>query len=134
MDEKCDICGSAKSSGHALWSCKIAEAVWSCTRLKLPCFQEPPRDFIDIMWKIKERGTGFNWELFVITVWCLWNNRNQVRHGGQCKNHEVIVKEATDYMKEFQSIIQTQETPSPPAPDMAIWRPPKPGWYKVNTD
>ena len=53
VDEGCDICGSAESSGHALWSCKLAEAMWSCTRLKLPCFQEPLRDFIDIMWEIK---------------------------------------------------------------------------------
>ena len=53
VDEKCDICGNVESSRHALWSCKIAEAVWSCTRLKLPYFQEPPRDFIDIMWEIK---------------------------------------------------------------------------------
>ena len=90
---------------------------WSGTRLKLSFFQEPPRDFIDIMWEIKERGTGFNWELFAITVWCLWNNRNQVRHGGQGKNHEVIVREAMAYMKESQPAIQTQE---PPTPDTAV--------------
>lgn len=99
-NEKCDICGNAESSRHALWSCNIAKAVWSGTRLKLSFFQEPPRHFIDIMWEIKERGTGFNWELFAITVWCLWNNRNQVRHGGQGKNHKVIVREAMAYMKE----------------------------------
>ena len=132
VDEKCDICGNAESSGHALWSYKIAEVVWSCTRLKLPYFQEPPMDFIDIMWGIKERGIGFNWELFAITVWCLWNNRNQVRHRGQGKNNEVIVREATNYMKESQPVIQTQETL--PTPDTTMWSPPKPGWYKVNTD
>nr|POE67399.1 phenylalanine ammonia-lyase 1 [Quercus suber] len=29
VNEKCDLCGKAESSGHALWSCNIAEAVWS---------------------------------------------------------------------------------------------------------
>ena len=27
VNEKCDICGNAESSGHALWSCNIVEAV-----------------------------------------------------------------------------------------------------------
>ena len=60
VNEKCDICGNAESSRHALWSCNITEVVWSGIRLKLTFFQEPPRDFIDIMWEIKERGTSFN--------------------------------------------------------------------------
>ena len=55
-----------------------------------------------------------------------------MRHGGQCKNHEVIVREASEYTKETQPAFQTQVIP--PAPDTAMWRPPKPSWYKVYTD
>ncbi|KAL4598800.1 hypothetical protein ACB092_11G083100 [Castanea dentata] len=53
-DDRCDMCGLGESSGHTLWSYKIAEAVWSGIKLKLPCFQDPPRDFINIVWEIKE--------------------------------------------------------------------------------
>ena len=65
-DGKCDI-----------WL-RMAKDVWCGTRLKLPFFQDPPRDFIDIVWEIKERCIGVNWELFATTVWGLWNNRNQM--------------------------------------------------------
>ena len=70
-------------------------------QLKLPYFRDPPSDFIDIVWEIKNRCEGVNWELFTTTVWGLWNNRNQVRHRGQCKSYKVIVKEAAEYLNEY---------------------------------
>ena len=135
LDGGCDMCGSGELTGQVLWSCKMAEAVWSGTRLKLPFFQDPPTEFIDIVWAIKERFAGANWELFATTVWGLWNNRNQVRHGGQCKSHEQIVKEAADYLKEYQAANKgARNTTTSAVSDAVKWKPPKPGWYKVNTD
>ena len=112
------------------------EAVWSCTKIKFPCFCDPQGEFIDLVWAIKDNYGEVNWEIFAITTWCLWNNRNIVRHGGQCKRHEVIAKEAVEYWKEVQTANQPQETPlrNSPAPDEHFWAPPKQGWYKVNTD
>ena len=40
-DGGCNMCGLDESSRHALWSCRIAEAVWYGTRLKLPSFHVP---------------------------------------------------------------------------------------------
>ena len=105
-------------------------AVWSCTKIKLPCFRDPPGEFIDIVWAIKDNYGEVNWELFAITAWSLWNNRNNVRHGGQCKSHEVIAREAVEYWKEVQTASQAKE--NAPAPDEHPWAPPKQG--VVNTD
>ena len=55
-----------------------------------------------------------------------------MRHGGQCKSHEVIVSEVTEYLKEFQ--VANQPTQNNGAPEVIMWKPPKSGWYKVNTD
>ena len=44
----------------------------------------------------------------------------------------MIVKEATEYLKEYQ--VANQSAENTPAPNESVWRPPKPGWYKVNTD
>ena len=126
------MCGLEEMSRHALRSCRMAEDVWCGTRLKIPYIQDPPRDFINIVWEIKERCVGVNWDLFATTVWGLWNNINQVRHGGQCKSHEMIVKETTEYLKEYQAANQPVENVA--ALDVIAWRPPKAGWYKVNTD
>ena len=72
-------------------------------QVKLPYFHDPPSDFIDIAWEIKNRWVGVNWDLFATTRGGLWNNENQVRHGGQCKSYEMIVKEAIEYLKEYQA-------------------------------
>ena len=55
-----------------------------------------------------------------------------MRHGGQCKSHEMIVKEATKYLKEYQATNMCAKNTT--TLDAVVWRPPKPGWYKVNTD
>ena len=132
MDVGCDLCGIEESSGHALWSCRSAEAVWCRTRLKLPSFLVPPSDFIDIVWEIKNRCERVNWELFATTVWGIWNNTNQVRHRGQCKSYEAIVKATADYLNEYQAANMSSEHFA--IPEEVRWRPPKQGWYKVNTD
>ena len=48
--------------------------------------------------------TGINWELFAVTAWSLWNNRNKVCHGEQSKKHDVIVREVAAYLKEVQEV------------------------------
>ena len=131
-DDRCEFCDQSESSGHALWSCKTAEEVLSNTKLKLPFFQDPPRDFIDIVWVIYDTHPGINWELFAVIFWSLWNNRNKVCHGEQGKRHEIIVREAAAYLKEVQEVKQPIERPSIPA--KPPWIPPNRGCFKVNTD
>lgn len=82
QDGRCDLCGYIETSRHTLWGCKFASLVWGNTKIKLPSFEMTPRDFIDILWEIKNKKPELNWELFVVTAWSLWNNRNAVRHGG----------------------------------------------------
>ena len=50
-----------------------------------------PRDFVDIVWDILKRRPEIDWELFAVTTWSLWNNRNLVCHGRKSKRSELIV-------------------------------------------
>nr|XP_023872391.1 uncharacterized protein LOC111985003 [Quercus suber] len=75
---------------------------------------------------------NLDWELFAVKAWSLWNHRNVVKFGGQCKNAARITKEVADYMKEFR-----QESHSPgkcPIIPKLQWTPPRKGWYKINLD
>ena len=78
-------------------------------QVKTPFFSCSPSDFIDIVWEIKNRCERVNWELFATTIWGIWNNRNQVRHGGQCKSFEVIVKGVADFLNEYQAANMSTE-------------------------
>ena len=53
-EDECDFCGLSESSGHTLWGCKVVVEVWGAIRLKMPFIQNIPREFIDIVWTIRE--------------------------------------------------------------------------------
>lgn len=126
------MCGSYETSGHALWGCTVAGEVWGNTRLKLPYLKSMPRDFIDIVWEIKIKKPELDWELFAITTWRLWCNRNLVCHGGRCKEEALIAQEATAYAKEVRQTNKVQGRSSQPGGQ--TWTPPRRGCYKVNVE
>ena len=68
QDGRCDQCGCTETSRHTLWGCKFAGLVWGNTKMKLPGFEMTPRDFIDIVWEIKNKKPELNWELFAVTA------------------------------------------------------------------
>ena len=38
-EDVCGVCGKMESSGHVLWECEMAEAVWRESKLVLPNFE-----------------------------------------------------------------------------------------------
>ena len=94
------MCGGCESSGHILWNCKIAEEVWKEAELVLHVLNQPTRDFVDVVWALKERKVDLDWDLFAITAWLIWNYRNSFKHDGKCKEVKRIAKEARELGKE----------------------------------
>ena len=82
QDEKCDLCGSCETFGHILWGCELIGLVWGNTKIKLLGLEIIPSDFIYLVWEIKNKRPELDWELFAVTAWSLWNNRNSVCHRG----------------------------------------------------
>ena len=37
--------------------------------LDLPMLTQPTRDFVDVVWVVKERKKDMDWVLFAITTW-----------------------------------------------------------------
>ena len=81
----CALCGQSETSGHILWGCQYAKAVWSGTKIKLPWLQDPLNDFIDIVWETMNSHPQVDWTMFAMTAWSLWDNRNSVIHEGNVK-------------------------------------------------
>ena len=57
--------------GHALWDYEVAKAVWRESKLSLPKFHSPLREFLDLVWKFWEDRREFSWETFATTAWCI---------------------------------------------------------------
>ncbi|KAL0003066.1 hypothetical protein SO802_016847 [Lithocarpus litseifolius] len=89
--DSCPFCGRCESSGHILWDCKLASEVWFESNLSFPNLPIPQREFIDIVWFLRETQKVVDWDLFAITAWSLWNNRNAMKHEGRCKSAKQIV-------------------------------------------
>ena len=126
------MCGQSETSGHILWGCQYAKAVWSGTKIKLPWLQDPLNDFIDIVWETMNSHPQVDWTMFAITAWSLWNNRNSVIHEGKCKGNGVLIRSEADYVDEIKQEKQPQlwQPPKTTRP----WSPPRQDWYKINTD
>ena len=75
---------------------------WKEAELGLPVPNQPIRDFVDVVWALKERKVDLDWDLFVITTWLIWNNRNSFKYEGKCKEARRIAKEARDLGQEMQ--------------------------------
>ena len=76
--------------------------VWKEVELGLPVSNQPIRDFVDVVWALKERKVDLDWDLFAITTWLIWNNRNSFKYEGKCKEARRIAKEARDLGQEMQ--------------------------------
>ena len=132
IGDECGLCRMVKSSGHALWGCWLADAVWKEARISLPRGCQPYRDFIDVVWKFWEERKEGVLERLACTVWCIWKNKNVAKFEGKCKDARKIMTEATALVKEFSEQVGAPKLPSPSR--TAIWTPPSDGWYKVNVD
>ena len=132
VEDVCGVCGKVESSGHALWDCEMAEAVWRESKLALPKFQSPLRDFMEVVWKLWEERREISWEFFAIIAWCIWKNRNAVKFEGCDKSGKTIAKEAEIMVEEFNSL--NAALVSTPSSRTERWTPPCEGWYKVNVD
>ena len=131
-EDNCLFCGLSESSGHALWDCWVAEAVWKESLLSLPKVSHPNKDFIDVIWKIWVEGKEIEWERLACIAWGIWKNRNAAKFEGKTRQAKEIVSEVSVLVEEFKGL---QDVPKQRAqPRLVGWSPPREGWFKVNVD
>lgn len=102
VKEDCVFCGERETSGHTLWECRTVAEVWKESRINLPNGLSPQGDFIDLVWNLLETPNDFDWEHSATIAWCVWKNRNEMKHEGRSKQAKSFVVEAGRYVKEFR--------------------------------
>ena len=131
-DNSCGFCGECESSGHILWDCVVAADVWRKVGINLPTVKQPMKNFIDVVWSLKEREGVVDWELFAIAAWMIWNNRNNFKHEGRCKESKRIALEAREYMQDAK--IDHRPLCGSQYQARSTWCPPRQGSFKVNVN
>ena len=107
-DDKCNLCKERETSGHILWSCETTREAWDVLNIKVTNLNAPIEEFIDVVLLLWEDEGDKDWEMIATNAWSLWNNRNAVRHSGQCKQGKVIATEVQKYVEEFRATIPYQ--------------------------
>ena len=102
MDDSCGLCGLCETLGHVLWGCKFALEVWKIVGLPIKARDQLQcsREFIDMVWRLKEDESVQDWERYAVTAWKIWNNRNAIKHEGHCKQPKQVAEEACNHTEE----------------------------------
>nr|XP_023919081.1 uncharacterized protein LOC112030645 [Quercus suber] len=120
----CDRCSGAHESAlHAVWSCAELDVVWedvtlwSCRgSLTFFTFKEL------LSWLIKNQQ---HVELFSVTAWTIWNQRNQVRlNKPSCSSHQ-ISQLAKERLQEFMAVNALPHSSQTGPPTVQKWKPPE---------
>lgn len=118
-----------------IWNCTTASEMWKESGIKLPTRISLQRDFIDIIWLMKDFAMDIDWELFATTAKGIWKNRNLVKLKARCKLAKTIARDASSYMEEFrQNHVPNDTNHRSRGQNRTLWRPPRRGWHKVNID
>ncbi|XP_060972316.1 uncharacterized protein LOC133038243 [Cannabis sativa] len=151
-DSTCSICKQAwESTGHALFSCKYAKAVWRSLNLSFnwcAATNMKNRDYVTYLSSIYNK---VEMEQLLCTMWAIWTERNNVIHGKNARRAKNLAVFATDFLQNFRAAQhnaacvssgsatatpatshQQQSHTRPPA--SIPWRPPAACAFKLNTD
>ena len=133
-DPHCVRChASSENSLHALWSCPELDPVWSDLQLWSVRGAVQFMDFKEILsWLIQN---NHHLDLFAVTFWQIWNQRNQVRLNQPANSlHQIVhiskVWLADYHARQVSSDVPVQQNQRP----RKHWKPPSSEFFKINFD
>ena len=127
----CDWCKQEPATTlHALWSCQELDVVWEDEVLWACRRSVTFLNFKELLsWLIKKQN---HLELFSITTWSIWTQRNQVRLHQLSYSPHQIASTAKDTLAEFVSVQPAPRSHPPRTRDQ--WRPPTLDMIKIIFD
>nr|XP_023883817.1 uncharacterized protein LOC111996113 [Quercus suber] len=73
-------------------------------------------------------------ERWVTICWGIWKSQNEVKHGGKRLPGSIIVRNSVKLLEDFLSANVKMNRPISDAQISASWKPPPPGYFKINED
>ncbi|XP_075662919.1 uncharacterized protein LOC142632381 [Castanea sativa] len=92
---------------HALWDCEAAKDVWLGSLLKLQKCSHGQADIIELIEYLLNLISMQKLEFFFVQAWFIWNQRNNLLHGGKLRDPNWLSKRAVKYLEEYR-VLQVQ--------------------------
>ncbi|KAK7820652.1 putative ribonuclease h protein [Quercus suber] len=132
----CEECGRHETTMHLLCFCNQSTKIWSSCKISLPFNVQESWSFLDTFSRLRccwEAQHG-KLECWVSICWGIWKSRNEVQCGGKKRPGPIIVSDALRFLENYHSANVKPSQSSSDTQNSAVWKPPPPGYFKVNVD
>lgn len=133
----CSTCrDEIDSTFHALLSCSAAEEVWRNSIFQPVLSRFSQNGVADLLYFLKSELPRNDFELWCITAWFVWHNRNTRAHGGVAKNFSTLLEDASTWWYEYDRLSTSLELVHPycKVSRNIGWKPPAVDRLKLNVD
>lgn len=134
IDNVCPICKEAEETTiHAFHSCHFTRLFWALSALPATVLMTPVHDMWTWFSSLKQDLEHVDFERFICCCWVLWNNRNAVLHGSECRDPHEMISFAGNYRLRYEEARIHFDIITPP--EAAVyWSPPTAPFVKLNVD
>jgi ribonuclease HI len=136
-DPLCPFCGLyTESTGHILWSCESAMAVWMEGGRQIQKLVIAESDGLELFEKLSDALEDDVLELVVVLARKIWLRRNSFVFSGVLSSPQQLVKAAKDSLSDFQNAALSSNMGPAGIPNTVgqQWRKPPVGVVKINWD
>ncbi|KAK9998230.1 hypothetical protein SO802_017833 [Lithocarpus litseifolius] len=123
-----------ESTIHALWDCGVAMDVWAGSSLKLQKCVHGQADMLELMEYLLSKLSVQEMELFLVQAWLIWNQRNNLLHGGMIQDPNTLCRRAVVYLEEYRNSQGHLRIDGVGRSVGDVWKPPPNSVFKLNFD
>ena len=119
---------------HTLWNCEVAKEVCLGSLVKLQKCSHGQADMMELIEYLLNRISVQELELFFVQVWLIWNQRNNLLHGGKLRDPNWLSKRDAKYLEEYRASQVQLSVASVVHSISEVWKPPPSLVFKLNFD
>ena len=130
----CEVCGDPDGSlYHVFFLCPVAKRLWAEIKrlfgIRINTLH-PQSWTADIFRQEVCSSSSVEW--LICGAWALWNGRNNRRHGRKVWEPGAIARYISGLIEEMSFLKMPAKSKN--TAGVVHWKPPMPGWVKINTD